>query len=518
MLRITFLGTCLLSASTNVYAAPALLDQPSANSPIHPNYRSFPPVTDSSFSNLIQDKLSITLLQYKSVQAKQVSLQQALQLAIESNPSLKAAADDVLSRGFDLKAAQQTWYPTLSINSQALPNATGTSTTTVDYLNGRRSSSLTSSFSPSVSITGAWNFLSPTRGPQINSASSELDADLLLFLSTARDLIFTVQSAYYQLQGLQLLIKDYNAIVDSSRQTYNAIYSKYVAGYANILQVEQVKSQLALNSTQLIEYHTNYLKVASSLAQSLGLPEFTIVTPLDPLEPVQPWLYPLDSTIALGLDNNEKISRSLALADSSKWKGYLEANSVLPSLSLNVFGTSAYEAHQNITNGTIADRKSLQNYDYGAYLSLEWRLFQGGTNFSRASSLFAQQAKFISDSNTQRDSVVSAIRSSFSSMTGNALSIESSRQAYHSAKIAVDASQMRYAAGLDDVTTIVQATQLLSQASLQQSNVIVQYNTNISNLYRNAAIWPGSTQEQVNKLLVNLPARALVNTPSADGR
>ena len=515
MLRIAILGTFLLSASTNVYAATALLDQPTAHSPLSSNTPSSTPVTDPSFTALIQEKLSTTLLQYKSVQAKQVSLHQALQLAIENNPSLKSAADDVLSRGFDLKAAQQTWYPTVSINSNSLPNATGASTTTVDYLKSLRSSTVTSGSSPALSVTGSWNFLSPTRGPLINSASSELDADIFLFLTTARDLIFNVQSAFYQLQGFQLLIKDYTAIIDSSRDTYNAIYSKYLAGYANILQVEQVKSQLALNATDLIDYHTNYLRVASELAQSLGLSDFTIVIPSESLDLVKPWPYSLDSTLALGLDNNERISRSLALADASKWRAYQESNTVLPSFSLNIYGNPGYHASQVVTNGFIAERTSQQRIDYGAYLSLEWKLFQGGANFSRANSFFAQQAKSISESNSQRDGVVSAIRSSFSSMTGNALSIETSMQAYNSAKIAVDASQMRYAAGLDDVTAIVQATQILSRASLQQSNNIVQFNTSISNLYRNAAIWPDSTQEQVYRLLGDIPPRGLVATPTS---
>lgn len=455
----------------------------------------------SSTSLFLRDRLNPLSLAYRSHKVQKLSLDDAISAAIANNPGLLQAAEDVVSRGYDLQAAQNLWFPTLDLSSSKLPriyNNTALNTSSQSSVTTR---SVSEGWDSSLTLIGSWKFLDPTRGPQINASFSQLDADALLFFSTARDLIFNVQSLYYKLQGLSLLIKDYDSIVSSSRQTYSAISSKYHAGYANILQVEQVKAQLAENTTQLIDFHVEYLKTSSELSQFLGLPEYLLVMPSEPLSQVAHWSYSLDQTVDYGLKNNELIARSLALADSSKWLAYLELNRVLPSLTINLSAQQSFARSDAFQNSTFIQTGSEQTYDLSAYLSLEWRLFDGGANYSRADSGFAQQQKFLAESEGNRNLTVSSIRSAYSGMTGSLLSIDVTRQGYASAQVALDASRMRYAAGLDDVTTIVQATQLLAQASRQHSNSIVQYNTSIANLYRSAAVWPPSTLQHVNSFL-----------------
>ena len=64
-----------------------------------------------------------------------------------------------------------------------------------------------------------------------------------------------------------------------------------------------------------------------------------------------------------------------------------------------------------------------------------------------------------------------------------------------------EAATMRYRAGLESVTTIVQTVQLLANASIERTRSLVEYNTAISNLYLYAAVWPGSTYPIVEQLL-----------------
>ena len=59
----------------------------------------------------------------------------------------------------------------------------------------------------------------------------------------------------------------------------------------------------------------------------------------------------------------------------------------------------------------------------------------------------------------------------------------------------------RYAAGVGDITTVVQATELLGDAAEQNKSLRLIYRNAIAELYRYSAQWPKPFQPQIRALM-----------------
>lgn len=446
----------------------------------------------------LQDSLNSFKEQFTK-NSRSISLDEAIELALKNNPTLQASIDQVQSSEWLLTASQQSWYPALSLNSDRIPSYGFNST----YSYGEQSSSQrsTSNFQTGLNAAFQWTFIDPQRQPNINTSYYQLSANKLLFYTTARDTISSVQIGYYNLQGSTENIGDFQDIVRALQQNYISIASKYKSGYANILQVEQIKSQLETELNNLITYYIEYSRNAAQLSAYIGLPTYTIIAPSKLLAKEKDWTQGLKQSINLGLSNSELIQQALAEADQNKWRGYYELNTYLPKFSLSLNSEASQDSSRESSWGTYGQQNTTQRGNTYGLLGFRWQLFNGGINYSNANSYFSLQRKSLENSREQSNAVVNNVRSNYALMFGRGKAIEVTEKAYRSAQEANEASTIRFNAGFDDVTTIVQTVQQLSRSSLERTRAVVEYNTAISNLYRYVAMWPPNTYPLVEELL-----------------
>ena len=431
--------------------------------------------------------------------AKALSLNDVVELALKNNPTLQAAVDQVQSSDWLLIASQQSWYPVISLNSLGIPSYGVDSTYSYGTQDDSQESKTT--FQSGLNAELKWTFLDPQRQPQINTSYYQLSADRLLFYTTARDTINNAQTGYFNLQGSIENIRDFQRIVAVAQQSYDSILNKYKAGYANLLQVEQIKTELENNLTTLINYYVTYSRQAAELSAYVGLADYTLIIPSDPLQQEGSWNNDLKHSIRLGLNNSELIQRALAQADQNKWQGFFALNTNLPNFYLSLNSEANQRSLRQSTWGSYLNNYGQQNGNAYALLGFQWQLFNGGINYSTAKSYFSQQQNFLAQSRSQSDFVVKEVRSNYAAMFGSQKAIRVTNSAYRSAQVANEAATMRYRAGLESVTTIVQTVQLLANASIERTRSLVEYNTAISNLYLYAAVWPDSTYPIVEQLL-----------------
>lgn len=437
--------------------------------------------------------------------SRRLSLNEVVELALSNNPTLKAAVDQVQSSEWLLAASRQTWYPRISINSSKLPSYGHDAT--YSYGGQVLDKSSISALDAALSAELEWTFIDPQRQPNINASYFQATSDRLLFYTVARETISNTQIQYYNLQGSIENIRDFQSIVEAILQSYNTISNKYISGYANILEVEQIRSQLEAELTNLIGAYITYSTNAAELSAYVGLPSFTIVVPSQHLSKGQGWTNPLKKSIELGLTNNELIKQALSQADVNKWRGFLEQNTYLPQFSFSINSEVTQRSLRESSWGNLGKRYNTQNSRNYGFLGFRWQLFNGGINSSNANSYFALQRKFKESAREQRDLVVSNIRSNFAQMFGYSKSIKSTIRSFNSAQAANDAAIVRYNAGFDDVTTIVQTVQQLSRSSIEKTRSVVEYNTALSNLYRYTATWPSNTFSMVERILSQKQSR-----------
>ena len=164
----------------------------------------------------------IRLKQYLRNNGISLSLNQAIVRGIQRNPELEETFNTIQQFEWELIAARRRWFPTIRLNNGTpfTGYQWGTFVENQYGLRGKRrniereeeelfTSDRSQSYvvQPGASIN--WNFIEPTRSPNINAASEALEQQKFLFTVSARNLILRIQSSYFRAQRSMQLINSF---------------------------------------------------------------------------------------------------------------------------------------------------------------------------------------------------------------------------------------------------------------------------------------------------------------------
>ena len=462
----------------------------------------------------------LTALRQKIDQsARKISLDEAIALGIRNNPELVSAFRSIQEYEWQLIAAQRQWYPTLEIGNGASTIGLDVVTYTTHYYNDpyRKTASTTPNsainseplsvsqyqntlnFQPTASVS--WNFIDPTRQPDINAASEALRQQKLLFEVSARDLILNIQTSYFALQSIQQLIGEFYKIYDINRQLLEVNKAKYEIRLVSMLALAQTQTQLYNQLSQLLGYTKQFISESATLAMRLGLPTDALALPDKKANLYRGWFMTLPQTVERAIESREEILASLAAAEEARWEGISKINSYLPIILL--YGQGSLSMESGVINGFPGRDNTLREqlfttWDGAVGLGFEWT-WDGGVNAATARSDDAQEKMERSRAEMNRLKAVQQVRSSFGEYETSRVAVDSARLAYKSAQVAQEAARARYEIGLGDITSIVQTIEQLGTASVSLSDSILNYNKSVAQLYRYSATWPSDTDQLVRQ-------------------
>jgi outer membrane protein TolC len=438
--------------------------------------------------------------------ARPFSLDQAVETGIANNPQLLVAFSSIQQFEWQLIAAKRQWYPTFALsNGEPFFGYQWQAFVQRNY--GRGSSAINSgtksrtlSVQPGANIN--WNFLDPTRQPNINAASQALQQQKLLFDVSARNLILTIQTNYFNAQSSQQLINSFYQIYAINKQQLETLEAQRKIGMVTVLEVEQTRSQLFAQLSQLVSYTNNLINQSALLAESLGLPDGSLAIPSEDAAMQGDWLLPLKETITRATQQREEIQASLAAAEAAEWNSIAAIRSYLPVFSFMGSGSLvANNGYQEIPIG--ADPGALsgpsQFWNGAAGIGFTWSIFDGGIQAANAQAAKAIARQQTAQANQNSLNVVQQVRSSYAQLETSQVAMKSARLAYKSAELAQEAARARFAVGIGDITSVVQTIDQLSNAATQVSLAMLDYNTAVAQLYRFSATWPGMTAGELRK-------------------
>ena len=451
--------------------------------------------------------------------ARPISLDEAIAIGLTNNPQLLEAFNTIQQYEWQLISAQRQWYPTLELNNGSpfigynwqtyVQNQYGmasvsqpVSSSNLNYLQTQGSSSAVATgyvgFQPGVNLS--WNFIDPTRQPNINAASQSLKQQKLLFDVSARNLILSIQQSYYQVQSTQQLIDSFNQIYAINQRQLSIIAAQRKIGMATVLDLEQQRSQLFIQLNQLVQYTRDYISQTASLAQALGLGKRQLAIPSTAANMVGSWSLPLNATIDQALTKREEILASLAAAESANWTGIAAIRSYLPVFQLvgtgSLLGENGYQSAP-VGSDTTPYLSTSNYWSAAAGLGFTWSLYDGGIQAGNAQASYAQARQQRAQAATTELQVEQQVRSSYGQYITSKVALTSAQQALSSAQIAQRASQARFNVGVGDITSVVQAIQQLSQSAQLLASSLLSYNNAVAQLYRYSATWPLNTRQTV---------------------
>ena len=433
-------------------------------------------------------------------EAQGISLIDAINTSIEIHPKLSALRDQITSQLYDFKSQQSLWLPTFQITStnysktfldttnytkeQILDPLTATLTT-----EGVENRNYSENYSLGSGLSMTWTFLDPSRQPLINSSHSRLRAYQYLYASSARQQVFEVQQYYYQLQSSLELINAYEEIVKINYRQYEKMIERYDNRLIDSGSLNQSKTQLYSLINDLISYYDSYFRYSSDFSASIGYPEGTLFLPNSQLDVQGEWTLSLDDTITKAKESREEIMYHLNLANSNKSFSKYYLSQYLPVFAL--FGSSTFSRRWglNAVDTSISDPFSSATESSGASygISASWKFFDGGSNYFQNKKYQKLEEQSENNAMNSEVSAISEVRSAYTSFLASTSSINVAQEALEAAKKALEVSEVRFNYGVSDITTLVQTTQLYSQAVINNINSRLKYNINLSQLYRYSA-------------------------------
>lgn len=473
--------------------------------------------------NTLVEKLN-TLQTVINENAKKISLKEAIAIGLQNNPTLLKSFHEIQSYEWQLIAAQRKWYPTLTLNANPFLGYKWNTTFIDNYAqknynlmqnDGRLMPRIkTTKGQEAQSYTSAivnWNFLDPTRQPNINAAQDSLQQQKYLFLNSARTLILSIQKSYYAIQSSKQLIDNFKDIYEINSKQLEILQAQYDIGMVSVFQIEQTRSQLFGQLNNLIMYTQQYIQQTSQLAEFLALSKGTLAVPSDPAKLYGQWDLTLSETIKKALKQREELLAALSAAESARWRSISFLKSYLPVFGFIAQGNlSSTNGYNNVPIPNDPGEQYFKTRVWDSYTGIKftWSIFDGGISAANSQAEKAKESQFKDQAALTELQIAQQIRTSYALLNTSFIGVQSAEQAYHSAELAHEAALARFAVGVGDITSVVQAINLLSSAATQKSHAILNYNNAIVELYRYSATWPETSKEELDqriKMMRNQP-------------
>ena len=425
-----------------------------------------------------------------------LTLAEVEQLAEVNNPDLKAVALEVQQAKSRLRAAISSWYPTLSLSANGLPQYLATEQQFLgDDLSGINNSQIglqdregpvTQTGTASANFRAAlnWKLIDPARVPQISAARDSFERVRDAYLIALRDLRLSAAKAYYNLQ-------QYDAQVDVGRQSVAASLlslryarSRFQAGVSTKLEVLEAETQLSRDRLLLTDYLNFQLRARRNLARIINLPQDITPTAASPSKVVGVWEPSLQESIIAAYAFREELDQFILDISIDNSSANVALAAVQPVLSIfNDFSTQRLDRQQS--QGSSFDRSYYGwNMNNAVGLSATWNIFDGGK--ARAEYRRKKQAAEASAYKfaNQRGVIRLQVEQSFYDLRANQQNLRTTAREVLSQREALRLSRLRFAAGVTTQREVVDNQRDLTNAQVRHVQSLSQYNQSIAELRR----------------------------------
>jgi outer membrane protein len=313
-------------------------------------------------------------------------------------------------------------------------------------------------FGPSISLSYVlYDF--GVRAQQIEAAQYRLLAANLSQNRVLQDVVLQVEQAYYQLLGLEALVRTNELSLKNSQTALEAVQKRRESGLATMADVYRVETQVAQAQLNLTRSQGDLEKAKGQLAAAVGLPvdsALRVQTMSD-----QPQVREMTDAMSLLLVRAKTDRPDLIAAEAQARAARASANAVakagLPSIEIT--GAAGQTSFRD-------DRPDAHSYAVG--LNLRIPIFSGfrDTYSKRQAEAQAAQAEAARDA-LYRQTELDVWQSYYDLRTATT-GIASTEAQVKSAEQTAQATLARYQAGFGSILDLITAQQDESSARVQR--------------------------------------------------
>jgi outer membrane protein len=336
--------------------------------------------------------------------AEPISAQKLLDVAVQNSVYLKSQTDLVDSAVYSLKSAYGNWWPNVSMSNSSYlfvntsgnnnpvttgcTNSPSTAGKAFNPFNGSSSCSANSSYGqayPVITIT--WNFINPSRYPQIAGAKKSIKLAQSQANQSIQQLQMSVLKSYgsyllsgYQLGELSRMIALEKVLLSTTNLLVN---QRGLPRFALSQQTRNLLSYQARIEQAMASQQQAYLELTTAM-QKISTESPSILPDLNSLV-LREWDYSEKESIQMAMERSEqlkqlKLQQGIATDAANQTRGQ-----ILPTI-----GVLGYVTYQG-TDANGDHTGLLSNY---AGLQVTWNLFDGYTTKNQAISSDRQAASY----------------------------------------------------------------------------------------------------------------------------
>lgn len=416
--------------------------------------------------------------QVPATQAKVLTLEQAVQVSLERNLSVRQSENNVQSAQSGVLTAYGSYLPTVSASGGWTRQQNDRGATT-QLIGGQpfqlpASFSVTNSFSTSFSV-GYALFDGFSREANFNRAVSNSISAENTAARTRQQIVFLVQSIYLTVLRNEQLVKVGEENLKRDQRQLERIMESNRVGALSIGDVYRQQSQVAADELSLINAQNTYDKSKADLLALIGLDvseEYRIVDPSVPTEIGQ---HELETTSDkykdfLGL-------RQQALAVRPDYLGAMEtlgsSESGVTVASSRYFPSITTFAGYSLSNTKLSTLSDNKGINWG--VSIRWSLFDGfATNQSIQSALATKRNAELSLVQTERNISVE-VKKALLDLEAARKQYEASLKSVQSATQDRKVAEERYNLGAGTLLDLLVANAGLVNAEASKVNATYNY-------------------------------------------
>ncbi|MBP2665047.1 MAG: type secretion outer membrane protein, TolC family [Firmicutes bacterium] len=392
----------------------------------------------------------------------ELTLDQAVNMALTNNPSGKIAVFDFEAAKGTLTAARSYRWPTLSGNHKdtwawagETANARSTPPRDPNYISNQYSNSLTAS----------WTLWSGNKvESQVSQAKLALDSSQWGIAAARQLLKYNATDAYFKFMAARDAVKLSQESVERLERYLQDVKLQFDVGVVAKVDVLRSEVELAKAKQTLIEWQNNFALTMANLNNIVGLP---LTTELSIKGDMSYTIYEQDlaTCVDAALRQRPEISQYTDAAKIAQEGITIAKAGYLPTVS------AVYSAGWNDTNFAGGN-----NYNWTAYLTTSWTFLDSGLTAGTVKKAVEGFNKAKEQLIQTVDSVRLDVRSTYLSLKSYEQSIQTSSAAVGLAEEDYKIKVIRYQAGVGTNLDVLDAQVALTTAKNNYLQAMYNYN------------------------------------------
>ena len=395
-------------------------------------------------------------------QAQEISLQEAIDIALENNYQLKVARNNVELSENRVRSEKADYLPSVNASMSGRKSIGRNFNTDIGDIVTQTTNSLFGNLDASVPIFSGFENLHSLRSSEYDKQSSEQTLNRI-----RENVIFNTASNYLQFILDRKILEIDRENLEASRQTLKQVRAQVEVGSRPTVDLYQQEATVANNELSVVNSENALQSSRLQLIQTMQidpLKEYEFSTPEIDAMTVQSADYDLNQLVVTALENRSDLQSEQLNIRSLQHQLDAIRGSLYPSLSISASLGSRYSDGLQLG---FQDQFFDQNIQRSLGLSLNIPIFN---NFNRKLNVQSQQIQYRNAQLELQDTelqIVQDVNQAYNDYTSYVKQLESTEKALQAAERSYQTQKERYEVGAG---TLIELSDANAQYVEAQSN------------------------------------------------